>query len=44
MKVNQSLIFIISGLFLFLDLLLVTAFRLFTALVRIIVSMAHRIR
>lgn len=44
MKVKQSLIFIISGLFLFLGLLLVMAFRLFTALVRIIVSMAHRIR
>ena len=44
MKVKQSLIFIISGLFLFLGLLLVTAYRLFTALIRIIVSMAHRIR
>lgn len=44
MKVKQSLIFIISGLFLFLGLLLVAAYRLFTALIRIIVSMAHRIR
>lgn len=44
MKVRQSLKFIISGLFLFLDLLLVTAYRLFTALIRIIVSIAHGIR
>lgn len=44
MKVKQFLIFIISGLFLFLGLLLVTAYQLFTALIRIIVSMAHRIR
>ena len=44
MKVRQSLKFIISGLFLFLDLLLVTAYRLFTAFIRIIVSMAHGIR
>lgn len=44
MKVKQSLIFIISGLFLLLGLLLVSAYRLFTALIRIIVSMAHRIR
>lgn len=44
MKVKQFLIFIISGLFLFLGLLLVSAYRLFTALIRIIVSMAHRIR
>lgn len=44
MKVKQSLIFIISGLSLFLGLLLVTAYGLFTALIRIIVSMAHRIR
>lgn len=44
MKVKRSLIFIISGLFLFLGLLLVWAYRLFTALIRIIVGMAHRIR
>ena len=44
MKVKQSLTFIISGLFLFLGLLLVTAYRMFTTLTRIIVSMAHRIR
>lgn len=44
MKVKQSIIFIISGLFLFLGLLLVSAYRLFTALIRIIVGMAHRIR
>lgn len=44
MKVKQSLIFIISGLLLFLGLLLVTTYRMFTALIRIIVNMAHRIR
>lgn len=44
MKVKQSLIFIISGLLLLLGLLLVSAYRLFTALIKIIVSMAHRIR
>ena len=44
MKVKRFLIFIISGLFLFLGLLLVTGYRMFTALIRIIVSMAHRIR
>lgn len=44
MKVKQFLIFIISGLSLFLGLLLVSAYRLFTVLIRIIVSMAHRIR
>lgn len=44
MKVKQSLIFIISGLFLFLGLLLVTVYRMFTTLIRIIVNMAHRIR
>ena len=44
MKVKQSIIFIISGLFLFLGLLLVTGYRMLTALIRIIVSMAHRIR
>lgn len=44
MKVKQSIIFIISGLFLFLGLLLVSANRLFAALIRIIVGMAHRIR
>ena len=44
MKVKQSIIFIISGLFLFLGLLLVMVYRMFTALIRIIVNMAHRIR
>ncbi len=44
MKAKQSIIFIISGLFLFLGLLLVMVYRMFTALIRIIVSMAHRIR
>lgn len=44
MKVKQSIIFISSGLFLFLGLLLVSAYRLFTAIIRIIVNMAHRIR
>ena len=44
MKVKQFPTFIISGLFLCLGLLLVSAYRLFTALIRIIVSMAHRIR
>ena len=44
MSIKRLFLFIASGLFLFLGLLLVTAYRLFTALIRIIVSMAHRIR
>lgn len=40
MKVKQSLIFIISGLLLFLGLLLTVIF----AMIRTVISMAHRIR
>lgn len=40
MKVKQSLILIISGLFLFLGLLLTVI----VAMIRTVISMAHRIR
>ena len=40
MKVKQSLIFIISGLFLFLGLLLTVI----VVMIRTVISMAHRIR
>lgn len=40
MKVKQSLIFIISGLLLFLGLLLTVI----VAMIRTVISMAHRIR
>lgn len=40
MKVKQSLIFIISSLFLFLGLLLTVI----VAMIRTVISMAHRIR
>ena len=40
MKVKQSLIFIISGLSLFLGLLLTVI----VAMIRTVISMAHRIR
>lgn len=40
MKVKQALIFIISGLLLFLGLLLTAI----VAMIRTVISMAHRIR